>query len=171
MTGFGKDGKGQILWDVQDISIGALAANDVISANSTTGVNLDEDFRILKTQYFFAWRAPDFSEAPILIGMAAGGLQANEIEEAIESTPNDTNDYPEIEQAMRPVWPLEGMMLQNDGTFADGARTLAQDSFNPKWTMPSPGGWVWWILNHGSAALTAGGVMHIVAKHFGVWVR
>lgn len=165
--GFGKDGKGFILWDKAEISVGALASDDAISTIVET--NLVEDFRILKTEWFFAWRAPDFTEGPILVGMAAGGLSAAEIEETIESVPSQMADVPPAERSMRPVWPLAVMMLQTDGTVGD-PHTLKQGEFNPRWTMPNPLGWSWWIYNHGNAALTAGGVFHIVAKHFGVWV-
>ncbi len=170
--GFGKDGKGQVLWDLVTITLGALAARDVISQASTTGSALKEDFRILKTKYYIAWRAPDFAEGPIVIGMAPGQMSAAEIEEALESTPTDTSDVPEIEQSNRMVWPLEIMMLQNDGTLSDGGKAIAQGEVMTKWTFPDPDGWNWWTFNLDSVApLTTNGRIEIFAKHFGVWVR
>ncbi len=174
MSGFGKDGKGQILWDVVTLTLGTLASQDVISVGSVTGLNLREDFRILKTQYFihFAPGAFDALEGPLLVGMAAGGLTAALIEEAIESTPNDRNDYPEIEEVMRPIWPLDSLFLSVDTTnnASTGNRLVAVDEFNPRWTMPSPDGWVWWAMNRSAGALSDLGTLIITAKHFGVWV-
>jgi len=170
--GFGKDGKGQILYDILTLSISSLAANDVVSIVSDNV--LVEDFRILRTDYWLYanFAQTDGFEGPIMIGMAAGGLFGAEIEEALEARPTDTNVYPEIEQVMRPVWPLEMAILNFDGTNGFTA-TLSQPmkgTFNPKWTMPDPGAWRWWAHNLG-VALASGGTVQIFAKHFGVWVR
>ncbi len=171
--GFGKDGKGQILYDYVPITLSTLSTKDVISAPSDN--SLTEDFRILKTEYWIQWTPAltDGFEGPVVIGMAAGGLTSAEIEEALEARPSDTSDYPAIEQVMRPVWPLVNSMF-----FADGAAgftaSMAQPlhgTFNPKWTFPNPDGWVWWVYNQGSIVLATGGSMFIFAKHWGVWVR
>ncbi len=169
--GFGKDGKGQILWDISTITLGALAANDAVSV--TQGSNLLEDFRILKTEYFIGTKFADNSEGPLLIGMAAGGNTAAEIEEAIEAEPNDISDTPEIEEVMRPVWPVTIHILQSfSGTaeFSTVGKNISEGVLNPRWTMPNPSGWSWWAYNLGTL-FTTGGLVEIAAKHFGVWVR
>ncbi len=164
--GFGKDGKGQIIYDQVTISLGTLAAKDVIAGAIHT--SLENAFRILKTEYFITWDGVTVADAdgPILVGMSAGGLSAAEIEEAIEADPTGSFDRPAIEESNRPVWPvallnqaLEGGMLQ------------AKGSFNPRWTMPETIGWSWWVYNLENAALTTGSAVIVFAKNFGVWVQ
>lgn len=172
--GFGKDGKGQILYDLVEIDIGGLAADDLASTGSTTGTNLLEDFRILKTEYFITTVFADSVDGPIVVGMAAGGLSAPEVEECIESTPTDLSDVLESEQVMRPVWPLETFVITSySGTneLTTVGKTIAKDSFTPKWTFTNPSGWSWWAYNNSNAALAATGRVYIFAKHYGVWVR
>ncbi len=171
IMGFGKDGKGQILYDITILSPGSLSPNDV--GSTAVHTNLTEDFRILKTEYWVSWNPviTDGQEGPVIVGMAAGGLSATEIEECLEADPTDTSDAPESEQVMRAVWPLEQFILYNDTTGVDyGSVISAQGTFNPKWTMPNPSGWSWWVYNQSTALLT-GGAFFFFAKHFGVWVR
>ncbi len=163
--GFGKDGKGQILWSRSSFTVGVLAALD-LAANGDGYTSLEEDFRILRTDYYISF-APQAVADILLIGMADGGLTAAEIEEAIESRPQDLNDYPANEQVMRPVWPVE---ILGDASAGAGPVTV-KGTVNPKWTFKSPEGWQWWIYNtSAAAATTTGGIVTIIAKHFGVWV-
>ncbi len=173
--GFGKDGKGQVLWDSgadSRITLGTLASLDVISKNVHTDIT--EDFRILKTKYFmqYAPGAFDAIEGPLLIGMAPGAMTSGEIEQAIEANPDDRNDIPDIEFVDRMVWPLEVLFSSVDATNGTsvGSKVIAQGEFTPKWTMPNPDGWTWWAYNFSQAALADNGFVEIIAKHFGVWV-
>ncbi len=170
--GFGKDGMGVILWDFSTITPGALAAKDVASISSHS--SLIEDFRIIKIEWFFARDVADNAQAHCLVGLAAGGLTAAEIEEALESAPIDSFDRPASEQTMRPVWPLsilgtQGFLQTNEsssvGTLSDrGEKTI-------RWTMPNTVGWSWWCYNITDTAFTTGDRIFVAAKIFGVWVR
>ncbi len=115
----------------------------------------------------------DSLEGPILVGMAPGGMTAAEIEQAIETTVDDSNDIPDVEFANRMIWPLEALVVQSDTTngASAGSVTTVRGEFNPRWTMPNPDGWTWWAYNFGTANLTTGGTVSITAKYFGVWVR
>ncbi len=102
--GFGKDGKGQILYDQTNLAVGALAAKDAAVSASQYGT-LVEDFRIIKMEYYigyFPQGAGDF----LLFGIANGELTAQQIEECLEATPQNYNDAVGTEQAGRQVFPL-----------------------------------------------------------------
>ncbi len=163
--GFGKDGKGQILWGRSSFTVGVLPALD-LAANGDGYTAIGEDFRILRTDYFMSFE-PQATGDILLVGMADGGLSAALIEAAVEARPQDLNDAPEIEEVMRPVWPVE---LLGDGSAGSGP-VVVKGTFNPKWTFKNPEGWIWWIYNISSSdAMTTGGIVTIITKHFGVWV-
>ncbi len=171
--GFGKDGKGQILYEaaINDGALGTLASKDVVEFGGSYHEALEEDFRILKCEYMMAIapaQAITVLDGPIVIGFAAANLSAAEIEECIEAVPVNRGDIL-LEKTMRPVWPLEIMVFEDPDTGNSGA-FVRKGSFNPKWTFQNPDGWVWWIYNLSTAALTTGSLLSIFAKYFGVWV-
>ncbi len=170
--GFGKDGKGAILWDQTQILPGALIPADV--AGAATNQNLIEDFRILRTDYWINYLpvATDGFEGPVLVGMAPGGLSAAEVEEAIDSVPTYPGDAPASERSLRPVWPLEAFVFLVDNAQGWGGHgeLVKKGSFNPKWTFHDSDEWIWWVFNFSGNTLTTGGQVNIVAKHFGVWL-
>ncbi len=170
--GFGKDGRGQILYDKIEITLGALAADDVIS-NTGRSASWTEDFRIFKSEYYLNYTPADNSEGPILVGIADGALSAAEIEEALESSPAEANDAPAIEFAQRAVWPLE---IFNISGFA-GTAEVSNEGFltakgekNLRWTFSDQDGYVAWALNLSDSVLTTGGKVFMFLKNFGMWV-
>ncbi len=167
--GFGKDGKGVILWDVNTISTGALASADAVVAGSYG--SLTTSFRILKTEYFMGanFAGVDAQEGPLLVGIASKALSAAEVEECIEATPANHSDNAN-EHSMRAVWPLETFFQLGDTSSAIPANVSAKGIVNLKWTFEEDGGWNWFAYNYSGVALTAGATINIVAKHFGVWV-
>lgn len=172
--GFGKDGKGQILWDRADVTPGALAALDIASIAS--GYSLEEDFRILKQQYWVNFQAAAFDngEGPIMVGLADGSLTSAEIEEAIEARPVDSNDYPANEQCMRPVWPFDGQMVVSVDTTNGangGSVIMISGEHNPRWTFSDSEAWRYWVYNVGAQTLTTGSTTRFITKNYGVWVR
>ncbi len=163
--GFGKDGKGIILWDAVTITLGTLAARDVLGADSGyTGIT--EDFRILKSKYYLDWSTQAVGDV-ILIGIADGQMTDAEIEEALEARPVENNDVPAIERAGRAVWPL-AILGENSG---GSGHLVFQMEENLRWTFSKAEGWRYWAWNLStSTALTTGGIVSFIAKHFGVWV-
>ncbi len=159
--GFGKDGKGQILWDALNQGLGALAAKDVVAFGARA---IQEDFRILRLDYYAAWKAAAAGDA-VLFGLADGALTAAEIEECIENQALDSNDVPAIEQSMRPVWPMDMLVDSAGGT------PNVSGSIKPRWTFKDTDSWQYWAYNpDSSTALTTGGELPLVCKIFGVWV-
>ncbi len=170
--GFGKDGKGVIIYDAVGENIGALASNDAIAFSSRAVGAMIEDFRMLKCEYWMAIRAAQavvLADGPVVVGMAHGGLTAALIEETLESTVLDQGSFVAIEEASRPVWPLEVFMIPDadSGNVVDLTR---KGSFTPRWTFNNPDGWVWWAYNLSSQVLITGNELNIQAKCFGVWV-
>ncbi len=166
--GFGKDGRGQILYGRTNLAVGALAALDAtfVSDGYGGGSGLDEDFRILKLDYYLNYE-PQATGDVVLVGIADGHMTAPEIEEALEARPNDGNDVPAVEEVMRPVWPIAIM----GGSESGSGRTVYQGSINVRWTFKNPEGWNWWVYNiDNSNALTTGSIFHSITKYFGMWV-
>ncbi len=162
--GFGKDGKGVILYEQVAITLGALAARDVEAADAN--YSMSDDFRIIKSEYYMDYGTQAAGDV-IIVGIADGELTAAEIEECIEASPTDRNDNLTNERAMRPVWPLEILGENSTGS----GNLLKEGSTSLKWTFSDAEAWQWWAYNlDASNALTTGGIVFIFAKHFGVWV-
>ena len=163
--GFGKDGKGAILYDQVTINPGTLAAHDVIAGNSTY-VGIEQDFRILKSEFYMDF-APQAVGDNVLVGIAGGNLSAAAIESAIEARPLEANSLL-MEESMRAVWPLVNFGENSTGS----GRLVANFEKNLRWTFRQDDGWVYWVFNtDDSAALTDASEISIFAKHFGLWVN
>ncbi len=165
--GFGKDGKGAILYGGFDLVPGALAPRAVVAGGSGYLNALDEDFRVIKVEYFLTYK-PAAAGDVMLVGMADGAISNVLIEEALESRPSDSNDYPAVERAMRPVWPLE---IMGDHTGDVGPVTVKGEK-TIRWTFSNPEGWQWWFYNMDAAAAWGGAnEVHLTSKIYGVWVK
>jgi len=164
--GFGKDGKGQILYENVALLPGALAAKDVIAGFGAYQDNLIEDFRILKSEIHWGTRTGTAGDS-FMWGIAGGELSAAEIEEALEARPFNTNDNVALERSMRPVWPLGVSVLADDPSTSGGVPIEK----NVRWTFANPNGWQFWVYNYTSLAMTTGTICDLFIKHFGVWVR
>ncbi len=170
--GFGKDGKGQIIREfITDGALGALAAKDVVAFQ---GPAIAEDFRILKSEVYAIVNALTTNEANgLLFGIANGELSAAEIEECIEAQgPLNANDRVATERAMRNVKILGmGHAEPEAGTEV----TFENEHGGPlllnkhRWTYHNPQGWDWFIYNIGGS-LTTGGLLQLVASHYGLWI-
>ncbi len=171
--GFGKDGKGQILYEtsISSLDMGALAARDAVEFVGSFNDALEEDFRILRVDYWISIRGAQaivLEDGPIWVGFAAGNLAAGDVEGAIETIPVNQNDLG-LENTNRPIWPLEMFTVQDPDTQAGDHQTI-KGSFNPKWTFNNPDGWTWWVYNSSAFALVTGSAITINAKIFGMWV-
>ncbi len=163
--GFGKDGKGQILYGGAQQQLAALAGLDVDVFGDGYLNALAEDFRVIKMEYWLSWSQQAVGDV-VLFGIADGALTAAEIEETLEARPGDSNDVPESEAVMRPVWPL--VML---GETATGAGpTIAHGEKTIRWTFKDAAGWTWWAYNVDAGALTSGNQIVVNTKYWGVWV-
>ncbi len=172
MPGFGKDGKGQILYDtsLSSVDLTAITTRDVVELGGAYHEALEEDFRMLRCDYWIGInpaQAIVILDGPLMVGLAAANLTAAQIEEAIEAIPVNRGDTA-LEASMRPVWPLEVFNLWDvDSGPID---TTRKGTFNPKWTFQNPDGWTWWTYNMSDATMVTGSDISIFAKYFGVWV-
>ncbi len=113
--GFGKDGKGVIIYEDLQITVGNLASQAAVAAAG--GITLGEDFRMLKSEIHILMGDPGWGAIgdTVIIGIADGELSVGEIAQAINANgPTDRNDNLLTEQANRPVWPI--VTLVGDST-------------------------------------------------------
>ncbi len=175
--GFGKDGKGAILREKTQIPLAALAADDLVIANSA--LSLDGDFRILKSDITCVLRnITSLEGAGLVLYMMNGDLTAAQAEATIEQNgPQASNDRDRQEIAER--WVRRVGMSPND-TVNNTERSFLNDhggallTMNPRWIFVrrrtvTDGGWNWGVYNDG-AVLTTGATANILATHYGVWV-
>ncbi len=175
--GFGKDGKGIIVHDSTDVTLAALAGQDLVL--NASSVSLDKDFRILKTEAIATLtEITSLEGAGLALYMTEGELTAAQIEEVVElSGPVALGDADAEEIASRWVR-LMGVSPNNvvnatERSFENKQGGLILET-NPRWTFRrrrtvSEGGWNWAVYNNG-VTLTTGATVRIKATHYGVWV-
>ncbi len=176
--GFGKDGKGAIVKEKTIITLGALAAADLVLANS--GVQLDMDFRILRTDLSAILTGMTSLEGQgLILYMTEGDLTEAQVEENIEQNgPLSLGDQDREEIASR--W-VRRVAASVGPTVNETERVLRNKyngpliSIEPRWTFrrrrtATDGGWNWAVYNDG-ISITTGGSCRIIATHYGVWVN
>ncbi len=163
--GFGKDGKGIIIYQNSILALGTLA--DGATLKASTALTLEEDFRLIKTEHHIVWEGHTQDENPILLGIADNNLSAAEIAEALTSSPANRNDNVLMAQALRPVWDISQVGDTPSGVWPDRGDKLEKTI---RWTFSNPNGWTWFAHNISGAALTIGTIVNVRSKHFGVWV-
>ncbi len=172
--GFGKDGKGVIIMQDLEQTIGTLAQNAglIISTNPP----ILERFRMLRADLFATMTSVAAGElGGAELYLADGDLTLPEIEEALEQNgPNGPNDTVAEAIAMRAIFRV-GAALARDVSIAQEGVHLINDtggpllSVKPRWTFARTKSWNWVLYNNGPAP-TTGSILKINAKAFGVWV-
>ncbi len=172
--GFGKDGKGAIIKESLSVGLLALGGNDVIIFTGPT--NIEEDFRIIKTEAFCHVTGLTANEGQALqLGLSNGNLAASDIEASIEAGgPLNPSDRLRAEPAER--------LTKMFGGTGNGARSqttevgFVNENGGPqmaktvRWTFSNTENWSWFIHNLG-AVLTTGATARLIATHYGVWVQ
>ncbi len=170
--GFGKDGKGVIIRDNDQITLGALNANAAIK--QANPLVLAEDFRMLKSEHFLTMESGTFvaGDGPIVVGVANGELSVTEIAECLNTDgPLNRNDRANQESAERAVFPF--CQLDFIEKAVGGVEVLNQGLpvvFKKPWTYSNPEGWTLFAFNHGGSALTTGAILRNLSTYYGVWV-
>ncbi len=171
--GFGKDGKGVIITQIDEITLLTLADATVLKQDSPLGVN--EDFRIIKMEVASTLKDSSANEIPLYLYLANNELTVAEIEQATSASGpiNRGNRQPQ-EHAERAVFLLGGYFSevgasQNSPLMgADGQRGVITKTI--RWTFSSQDGFILCALNDSGAALTTGSIITLAVKYFGVWV-
>lgn len=163
--GFGKDGKGIIIYENERAVLGGALNSGIasISIGDVVGL-LTEDFRLLKVEGAIDIQGLAAGEMCV-VGLADGQLTAAEIQECLAAFPVNPNDYPAIERSHRPVFLLGyAAGIKNDG------HNLVEFEKTIRWTFSNPDGWMFFLFNPG--ANHAGALTYILlSKAYGVWVR
>ncbi len=175
--GFGKDGKGAIVKEQTSLTLAALAGQDMVAA--TSGVILDEDFRILKSEITAVARAVTSLEGQgLILYMFEGDLSAAEAEVNIEQN-GPVRLGKQIEEEVASRW-VRRVAITTGPTVNETERVFRNEhgggllTINPRWTFRrgrtgADGGWNWGVYNSG-VTLTTGAVVDIICTHYGVWV-
>lgn len=174
MVGFGKDGRGVIITNLDSTTHGAMAANTVNLVG--TPLVLTEDFRMLRLEVFAGQSSVTAGQGlNQIFGIADGNLSQSVIENAIEvGTPTgpEAGQMGNAEVGLRPVYLLGGCEVRADQTSTvfrgdDGGLRMI---WKKRWTFSRPTAWQFFVYNNG-AAMTTGAITKFVMKAFGVWVE
>ncbi len=172
--GFGKGNKGVIMTDTDTITMLTTGNNIVVKQDNP--LVLQEDFRLVKTEFSARWTGTAGDADGFHMYLADNELSVTEIGEAITAAgPLDRNDRDLDEKATRPVFLLglfveDGVGAQTRMVIKGPASQVGIIEKTIRWTFSDTEGFCFAIFNNSGAAPTTGGVIRVVAKHFGVWV-
>ncbi len=170
IMGFGKDGKGAMIREIQSVALGTLAN---VTALKLSTITLGEDFRILKSEILAKVGGLTAGEGDdLLFGICNAELTVAEISEAIVvDGPTNRNDRDGQEKAERNV----KILSSSDQVLSAVDRAFLGENGGPmiiskhRWTYSDPEGWAFFVFNNGSA-LQTGATAVAIATHYGVWV-
>ncbi len=171
--GFGKDHKGVILREKQSQALGTLAANTAVLAE---GPNIEEDFRVMKSEVYAVVTGLTAAQgAGLLLGMSNGRLTIAEIAECLNMAgPLGPSDRVRTEFAERQCHIIGALRIpdiaETEAVFEDGVTRGQKMVDKFPWTYTDTDGWDFFVWNPSGAGLTTGATMHLQATHFGVWV-
>lgn len=159
-----------IVWDDLIIALGTLASGAVTQTNSRIDSARENGFRVLRTDYVMGlkYTSSDVTDGPIAIGLNADASNT-EIQEMFDADPQASFDRPANEKSSRPAWLLEVMAPPT--LAAEAGLNTARGTVNIKWSLPEGAVLKWWAFNMDQATLAGGIVVHILAKHYGVWLK
>ncbi len=168
MASFSKGERTGILHEQFTLTLGTLATLDVISGITKIDGSRNQGFRVLKTLWTAIWGNSGASEGPIYFGLALNN-SATEIEEALEADPQGPDDFPAVEQSMRPVWPL-GLFTDSGTDIVTRINDGKVQEINLRWSFSEHSALSVWAMNLGGGTLTTGSFVTVTMKHFGVWL-
>ncbi len=157
-----------IIWDEIQISLGTLATETAVQVASRIDAARLQGFRLLRTEYFIRAKGLTGADDPIVVGLNHD-LTVTEVKECINADPQRSGDTTAdaASRTKRPVWPFEVF-----GVYADGnGESVAKGVAKIGWSAPEGTTFNWFVYNFGSGPLTTGGIVDIIAKHFGVWLK
>ncbi len=171
--GFGKDGKGAIVYDNRSQALGGLAGD--VGIIVTTKPAITEDFRMLKSVITASITGLTAGEgADLQLWLADGDLSLAEFEECVEvQGPLSSHDIVGNERTLRACF-LVGKARYTDITSTrqqvEGMNGSLIMEIKPRWTFGETTSWNWIVYNDGNA-VTTGATIRLKAKNFGVWIH
>ncbi len=146
----------------ESLSVGALAASDLISTNFTATV--DRPYWLASIDVITTTHSFTAGEAPIIVGVAHNDYSAAEIEEWIEATASWSSiDKVEQEQARRKC---RMICAFHGGLSADRFKDGAVVRIKCGWIQEAGTTLALWAFNEGAVTLTTGGVVEITGKAY-----
>ncbi len=155
------------------ITLGTLG--DVTAIKAAQAVAITDDFRIIKTLFTAFLTAVTTNEVfGFLLYLVNDDLTAQQISNAIVNDgPINSSDRDKIEAANRFV-KLMGVSAterRSDTVIPIlGPENQEMISHTVRWSFNKGVGWNWAVFNNTGSALTTGGLVKIVAQHYGVWI-
>lgn len=172
--GFGKDGKGVIIRETALITL--LTLGDVTALKGTQAVAITDDFRIIKTEVRAFLTSISAGEGfGFSLYLVNDDLTAQQISNAIVNDgPINSSDRDKIEASNRflKLFGMSDTTMQAAGTVIPfkGRENQEMLSETVRWSFNKGVGWNWAIFNNSGSALTTGGLVKIIATHYGVWI-
>ncbi len=168
--GFGKDGKGVIFRQSDQIVLSTLAAKSMLK--QTNDPALTDSFRLIKSEGSASLQGATKVEGdgPVELWLVSDELSIAEIVETIGSLagqPKSREAIVENEQAMRPVFYLGMMEFAPIGI---GGKTWLEWSKVIRWTFGDGQSFILGAWNAGTGALTTGASLNFRHTAYGVWV-
>ncbi len=173
--GFGKDGKGVIIYESVSKDLGTLADQAAKVVNGPLAIT--DDFRMLKSEVVAHHTLSQTDEGHgLYLGIADGDLTEAEIAAAITTgKPLDRNDsvLAAVAERFVKLFAASGEAVEPLGVVANYLNKYGGPMLevNPKWTFGDTSSWKWFIFNNSGATLTTGLTVRVIAKSFGVWVH
>lgn len=152
-----------------------LTLADLTALKAVQSVALTDDFRIIKSE-FFAFLSGVTAEEAFGFGLylVNDDLTAQQITNAlVNDGPTNSSDRDKIEASNRFVklMGVSDMSQTNETKIAflgeHGEQMIAKTI---RWSFNKGVGFNWATFNNSGAALTTGGIVKILATHYGVWI-
>ncbi len=151
------------------VTIGALTALDVVTGVSKIDSARENGFRISKAKIYAALDGKTADEGPLMFGIAAN-MSAAQIEAAMETNPQNSTENNDIGDGQA-IWPLAIIGKGSTGAATEGQLPPEGMELKMNWSIIEGEALVFWVYNMSGSTVTTGGVVHIFAQYFGVWLR
>ncbi len=149
-----------------ELNLGTLAAGTSIKTNLKIDGNREQGCRISKIRYALSVVAKP-ALGPILYGLCSADLTVAELDECLDSNPEQPNAVPEQEEAMRQVVPF-GLIPK--GLIETVTNIMPYMRGSWFWEVPEGQGLQFFCRNQDDAALTGATLIDFSAFISGVWL-
>ncbi len=161
---------------IRETAVITLATlGDVTAIKATQAVSITDDFRIIKSEYrAFATGVTTQEFFGMNLYLVNDDLTAQQISNAlVNDGPTNSSDRDKIEASNRFVKLMghsETSERANTVIAFKGPQNNEVMSEVVRWSFNKGVGWNWAVFNNSGGALTTGGLVKIIATHYGVWI-